>query len=510
MSGGLATKAAFRRRAAALALLGAVALHAPAEGWAAAQIIAPAATELTLEVNKGRLVRLDRPASSIFVADPKIADVTVKSPTLVYVIGKSPGETTLFAVDDHDRMLLNMGVAVQHDAAQLQRALRQLVPESNVAISTVDNTLVLSGTVATAAEGEDVREIAARFVPDQKQLINKMQVEGSNQVNLRVRVAEVSRDVIKAFGFDWQGAGRPGSFLFGLSTLGATGGAVLTGIAPPLSGILSPPTSGVPLSGLPGPPGFIPGNPLVPFATGAGGVNNLTGSFLSNRFDLNTLIDALDSEGLVSVLAEPNLTALSGEPASFLAGGEFPIPVPQALGVISVTYMNFGVSLNFVATILSDNRISLKVKPEVSELSNNGAIVIQGTSVPSLTTRRAETTVELASGQSFAIAGLLQNDITQNIQKFPWLADLPILGQLFRSERFERNQSELVIIVTPYVVRPVSSKRLLAPTDGYVPPSDGDMVLKGADYVQQPRPGKAMPVGRAGAGLIGPVGFDLQ
>jgi pilus assembly protein CpaC len=209
-------------------------------------------------------------------------------------------------------------------------------------------------------------------------------------------------------------------------------------------------------------------------------------------------------------LAEPNLTAISGAEASFLAGGEFPIPVPQGLNVTTIDYKKFGVSLSFIATITDSGRINLVVKPEVSELSTVGAITLDSITVPSLTTRRTQTTVDLASGQSFAIAGLLQNSVTQNIQKFPGLGNVPVIGALFRSDKFERNESELVVIVTPYIVRPVSDKRLLAPTDGYIAPTDAQRVLNGADYMPQSPPGNPPSPVTAHQGLIGPVGFDLQ
>ena len=227
------------------------------------------------------------------------------------------------------------------------------------------------------------------------------------------------------------------------------------------------------------------------------------------------MIDALDNNGLITVLAEPNLTAVSGEPASFLAGGEFPIPTAatSSLGLqtVTVTWKKFGVSLDFVATIASGNRISLHVQPEVSEVSNTFAVNVGGIQLPSITTRRADTTVELASGQSIAIAGLMQNDVTETIKNFPWLGDVPIIGQLFRSDQFRRNETELVIIVTPYIVRPVASAKLLqAPTDGYMAPSDGDLVFTGAEYKAQALKKTAAPISHSGSGLIGPVGFDLD
>jgi pilus assembly protein CpaC len=458
--------------------------------FAGAQVVGAATSQLDVEIGKGRLIRLDSPAASVFIADPRIADVNVKSPTLVYVMGKEPGSTTLYAVNEHDAVLANMDINVHYDENQLKQDLRRLLPGTEIGISTANNALVLSGVVGSAADGESAKAIAARFAPDQDHIVNAMQVDAPNQVNLRVRVAEVSRDIIKQLGFNWgSSAGVGRNFLFGLGT----GTGISTGSA-----------SGIAKSLTPGTTGF---NALLP---PTGGVDNLLASYASRQLDLNVLIDALDSEGLVNVLAEPNLTAVSGQPASFLAGGEFPIPVPQGLSSTTIQYKNFGVSLSMVATITDGGRINLVVKPEVSELSTEGEVELNGFTVPSLTTRRTETTVDLASGQSFAIAGLLQNNVTHTLQKFPGLGNLPVLGALFRSDKFERNETELVIIVTPYLVRPVSDHRLIAPTDGYIAPTDQARVMNGADYTPQSPGNATLTAMRSGHGLIGPIGFDLQ
>src|SRR6266852_2862647 len=429
-------------------LLPAVASAAPAP-----TLITAGSPPLVVEVGKGVLVRLERPANSVFVADPDVADVQVKSSTLVYLFGKSGGETTLFAVGDRDQVALNATIRVRYDTMRIQEAIHELAPRSAVSVSTIGDALVIDGTVYDTAEGDDIRRVAGRYLQDPKQLINRMKVDAPNQVNLRVRIAEISRDLIQQMGFNWDATSQSGSFLFGLAKIG--------------------------------------------------------------NADLNVLIDALDSEGLITVLAEPNLTAVSGESASFLAGGEFPIPTASAVAngvqTVTVTWKKFGVSLSFVATIGPANRISLHVVPEVSQLSNNGAVNIGGIQLPALTTRHADTTVELASGQSFAIAGLLQNNVTQSMQKYPWLGDVPILGQLFRSESFRRNETELVIIVTPYVVRPIATaNRLQLPTDGYVTSSDGDLVFTGAQYKPQALKKGLPPASRSGSSLIGPVGFDLD
>ena len=449
---------------------------------------------IQVEVGKGVLVHLEHRVTSVFVADPDVADVQSKSPTLIYLFGKSGGETTLFGVDDSDHVILNATIRVAYDVARLQERIHELVPRSAVSVNSVGDALVLDGTVYSSAEGEAIKKVTERFVGDPKQLVNRMKVDAPNQVNLRVRVAEISRDLIKEFGFNWDATTAAGNFFFGLSggnvsQLSTDGKTVVTS-----GGLFQTRSLSTDLKTT---------------------VNNLFGAGKIGAVDLSTVIDALDNEGLITVLAEPNLTAVSGEPASFLAGGEFPVPVSSnvsnGIQTVSVEWKKFGVSLSFVATIGAANRISLRVMPEVSELSNNGAVVISNIQLPALTTRRADTTVDLASGQSLAIAGLLQNNVTQNVKRFPWLGDVPILGQLFRSEQFRRQESELVIIVTPYLVRPTTvANRLQLPTDGYVSSSDGDLVYTGSGYKPQALKKSGAPITRSGAGLIGPVGFDLD
>ncbi|HUT49101.1 MAG TPA: type II and III secretion system protein family protein [Alphaproteobacteria bacterium] len=379
---------------------------------------------MSVELKKGRLLRLKQQIATIFVADPSIADIQVKSPTLIYIFGKRSGETTLFAVDKDDRVVLNMTIRVSHNLSNLKRALRRMMPGHGVQARTVGDSIVLSGTVFTAREAEDARSLAAQFVAKPQNVINRLRVTGSTQVNLRVRIVEVSRSVVRNLGINWDTI----SLLGGSITAGiATGGATFVGNA------------------------FTAGADIL---TRRNGSNSGVFAYRGQRNTINGVLDALQTQGLVKTLAEPNLTAISGETASFLAGGEFPVPVPQDGGVITITYKKFGVGLSFTPTIIGPNRINLKVNPEVSQLSNAGAVQIQGVAVPSLTTRRASTTVELASGQSFAIAGLLQNNFTKDLSKVPGIGDIPILGKLFTSENFRRDESELVIIVTPYLVRP--------------------------------------------------------
>ncbi len=480
-----------RMAALAAALSAAVFCQAATPVAAAPKIIAAAGAPLLVDVGKGQLVTLDRPATTVFVADPDVADVQVKSPSLIYLFGKKGGETTLFAVGENDQVLANLNVRVRYDTARVQEAIHQMVPHSAISVNALDGSLVLEGTVYSAADGDDVRRVAERFVGDPKQLVNKMKVDTPNQINLRVRVAEVSRNVTKAFGINWNALFQPGKIAFGVAQ-GRDPGGSLSPLGPNLLTRVA-----------------------VPGAAAADTVNNLIGSYQSGpngTATVDTLVDALDKNGLITVLAEPNLTAVSGEPASFLVGGEYPIPVSGSLGQIGLDFKKFGVSLSFVATIGVNNRINIHVQPEVSELDPTAGVVIGGLNIPGLAVRRAETTLDIASGQSFAIGGLLQNNVKQAISKFPWLGDVPVLGQLFRSEAFQRNETELVIIVTPYVVRPVSTaNRLLSPTDGLVTPSDAQYILYGNQYRQQaPRREADTPVSRAGGSLIGPVGFELD
>lgn len=433
----------------------------------ALEVIAPAGKAIALEVNKGRLVRLDKPAATVFVADPATADVQVKSPSLIYLIGKKAGATTLFAVDSREQVLASIDVTVTHNLAGLRAAVGDLHPGQDISVNTVGGRIVLDGTVSDPSIAENVRQLAIGFASAEGDIINRLGVDAPTQVNLRVRIAEISRDVDKQLGFNWSLLGKIGGFSLGLATSN-------------------------------------------PFAASVSAHTLSVAGNIRPGWDLNTVIDALEQEGMVSVLAEPNLTALSGETASFLAGGEFPILVPGANNAVTIEFKKFGVSLEFTPTIAGTGRINLHVRPEVSQLSSVNAVTLDSFTIPSLTTRRAETTVELGSGQSFAIAGLIQNNVTHDISKFPGLGDVPVLGQLFRSDRFQRDESELVIIVTPYLVRPVHTARMAAPTDGFHPPSDQERIMTGGFYKRAPKAGETRTIDRGGRTLIGPAGFQVN
>jgi pilus assembly protein CpaC len=456
---------------------------------AAPQIVSPNGAPMSIDVGKGLIVRLDRPCASVFVSDPTIADVQLKSPTILYVMGKSAGETTIYAVDQGDAVLLNSRIDVKQDVDRLQREIQAMAPGTPIRAKAVDDSIVLEGLAKSAAEGDDIRKIAARYVATPAQLVNKMTLDTPNQINLSVRIAEVNRTVLKQFGINWENVAQNSTTSFGLVSAGTTviNQAAGTGKVIPLL----PGQSATAANAL----GFNTQNTsLIGNATN----NNFFGGYKNGQFNINAMVDALAQQGLITVLAEPNLTTISGQKASFLAGGEFPVPVPQAgSGVgasITIDWKQFGVSLNFTPTILGNGRIALHVAPEVSQLAPQQGVTIQGVTVPGITTRRADTTVELGSGQSFAIAGLLQNQTQQQLQAYPWIGDIPIVGALFRSTAFQRGETELVIIVTPYLVAPVSSAAALkTPADGFFAPSDSERVVGGALNAKRPTRDDAKP-----------------
>jgi pilus assembly protein CpaC len=483
------------------------ALFLAALGWRSAPAVAqvlikPSGPVISLDVGKGVLISLDRDADTVFVANPAVADVQIKSPRIIYLFGKDPGATSVYAVDAQQQVMLSRPVAVRRDIESLQAALIGLNPTGSLRVSAVDKSLILTGEVRSPVEAEEVQHLASGFVTEEKQLVNRVTVDGPNQINLRVRIAEVSRTVSKVLGINWESVGRAGNLALGV----ATGNPVL--------GVVGSSTSGGTVTSNYVPSvlaGGLGGAAYLTRNTSSGGTtDSILLGFNAGNTNVNAVIDALSSNGLVKILAEPNLTAMTGETASFLAGGEFPIVVPGALGQVNVEFKSYGVSLAFTPVVLTNGRISLRVRPEVSEISTQGEVEISGTTIPALSTRRVETTVELGSGESFAIGGLIQNSTTDALSKLPGLGDLPVIGSLFRSSQFQRNESELVIVVTPYLVRPVSAARLALPTDGFTAPTDADLVVRGVDEHATAPVGGRMPSGPGGNGLIGAGGFILN
>jgi pilus assembly protein CpaC len=436
---------------------------------------------LALQVSQGKLIVLPSAAKNVFIADPTIADVQVANANHLFVFGKKAGRTTLYATGADGVLLRAMAIEVLNPTGQAQALVAATPGSMGIHIGGTENGLVLQGTAATPEAAALAEGGAAENAPPKAIIDDRLKIKSSVQVTLKVRIAEVSRTITKQLGFNWNALMQAGSFQYGLYT-GRT--LFTTG-----SGISS----------------FLPGSPLE----GGGQPGSLISGFTSSHGGVDAVIDALAEEGLVTVLAEPTLTVISGQPASFLAGGEFPIPVSQALGVTTIEFKSYGVSLNFVPTVLAPNDISIKVNPEVSQITSQGAISVNGLTIPALTVRRADTTIELGSGQSFAIAGLLQNNTNNDIQRFPGLGDLPVLGPLFRSTSFQRNESELLIVVTPYIVRPIDNPRAIRyPTDAWKPATDIERIIYGKiSGIPSPH---AVPGGATAPHLLGDAGFEVE
>ena len=441
---------------------------------------------IALGVGKGTLMRLPRAVTDVFVANNKIADVQVKSASQIYVFGISGGETSLYATDAGGRVVYSANVRVAQNIDQIKSMLGMTMPAAAIEVTPMNGMVLLTGTVANPSEVEEATRLTQAFVGEKTTVVTKLKTAMPVQVNLQVKIAEVSRGLLKEFGVNLLSRDATNGFQFGVSrgrNVGSIGPSDLSGF-PTLdaSNLFGLPAGSLSLPFDPRSGQFLFGGTSYNFANLAGSSTtlNLAGKLLG--LDLAGAIDLLEQDGVISVLAEPNLTALSGETASFLAGGEFPIPTLDGNGGIDVQFKEYGVSLAFTPTVLDGNRISMRVRPEVSELTDEGSVRLNNFVIPALTTRRAETTVELGSGQSFMIAGLLRNRTNNSTDKTPFLGDLPIIGALFKSDRFQRNETELVIVITPYLVKPVSAGQIRLPTDGYLAPTDLQRWLLGKTF----------------------------
>lgn len=465
----VATKSALLPLAVALAGLtaGGASVPAIAQSGAAAPVV-------QLNTGRGRLVQMSAPISDIIIADDKVADVQVRSPTQIYLFGKTPGETSISATTKGGKVVYSTIVRVGNNFDSIGQMLSLAMPDSRLTATTMNGVVLLTGTVGSPQDAAEAQELTQAFVGAGTKVLSRIKSSTPLQVNLQVKIAEVSRNFAKNIGSNIATIDGSGGFKFGIS-----GGR--------------------------SPASYYTTDPRLPMSVGAGSVNGYTIDPISGTvvqapgtaittgaqrstvgilgkvlgLDVLTALDLGESNGQVSTLANPNLSALSGETGSFLAGGEIPIPVSQGLGAVSVEYKQYGVSLTYTPTVLADGRISLRVRPEVSQLSSAGAVTIGGTTIPALTTRRAETTVELGSGQSMVIGGLLQNTHNNAIDKTPGAGDIPILGALFRSNAFQRNETELMIVITPYLVKPVDANSIVLPTDAYQAPTDAGRVFLG-------------------------------
>ncbi len=454
-------------------------------------------TTMQLDIGRGQLVNLPSAMSDVFVADDSIADVSVRSPTQLYVFAKGAGETNVYATNKAGTVVYATTVRVGQNINSVSSMLALAMPEAKITATTMNGLVLLTGTVANPDDAAEASDLVQAFVGDKVKVVTRLKTATPLQVNLQVRFAEVSRSFVKNIGMNLASSDSTGGFKFGVGQGRAFYGQ------------------------------YAPGGPI---GVGTEASNNATTLKLPNSgtslfgagkllgLDILGALDLGETVGQVSVLNTTNLSALSGETGSFLAGGEIPIPVSQGLGAVSVQYKQYGVSLAYTPTVLSDGRISLRVRPEVSQLSTAGAVTISNVQIPALTTRRAETTVELGSGQSFMIAGLLSNNHQNQIDKAPGIGDMPILGALFRSNGFKRDETELVIVITPYLVKPVDGAHIALPTDGYQAPTDLERVLLGKMQggktgAQRPQPhmapqGMAQPALGAAANPL-PAGPDL-
>lgn len=444
---------------------------------------------LHLGLGKSALLEFTRELRDVMVSNPETVDVVMLSSNRAFLLAKKLGDSNAFFFDSNGEQFAAFEVSVTRDTTQLQALMARLIPGSNIVVEMMNETVILTGRVRTPMDSNMANQIAKNFVSVElksstsqssatgveikqtsieakDKVINMLAVEGEEQVMLRVTVAEVQRSLLKQFGINWSAD----------ISIGTLAGSLMTSNALPL-------TAAAGLGKLPV-PGFSPTvdqNNLCAGVTcfynqgptaGTFGNNGIDGGWHGGKQNIRQAMRLLERNGLVRTLAEPNLTAVSGEPAKFLAGGEYPIPSVDSNGQLSVTFKEFGVGVAFTPIVMSEGRISLKIEAEVSELSSDGAVTISNLQIPALKKRTTKSTVELPSGGSLALAGLISDDTRQNIDGMPGLKDLPVLGTLFRSRDFIKSETELVIIVTPYVVKPTSAKELARPLDGLAEATD--------------------------------------
>ncbi len=449
------------------ALLGfAVALTSvPAANAEVLQVMRGAASgALNVPMNRAVVVESETPFAELSIANPGIADISTLSDRTIYVLGKAPGRTTLTLLGPDGRLITNVEVQVSPDVAEFKERLRQILPNESIEVRTANDGIVLSGTVSSIQKLDRALDLAQRYAPDR--VSNLMSVGGEQQVMLKVRFAEMQRSVSKGLQSGLLGANVGGDVEF---DFGAGSGRLQ--------------------------PGSI-GNGIVNLDPTANGAFNIAGSI--GDLALNVLIEALESKGVARTLAEPNLTALSGQQASFLAGGEVPIPVVDDEGSVAIEYKPFGVELTFTPRVVDGDVINIEMIAAVSGIDPTVSIQNAGFSVNGFRRRETSTTVEMRDGESFAIAGLLEDDFQDLVGQVPWLGDIPVLGSLFRSSEYEREQTELVIIVTPHLVTPTRGEALALPTDRIRPPSEAELFLFGktAASANTPRQGAAAEVAK--------------
>ena len=473
--------------------------------------------QLALPVGRSAVVDLPLDARDVLVSNPAVAEAVLRTPRRIFVLGLKSGATDAIFFDAAGRRILALNIRVEQNTSNLAQTINRVLPGSQVHVDAINSSVILSGVVMNAADADRAVQIAKATVDKPDDVLNMLSIAGQDQVMLKVRILEIDRQVVKQLGINWNAViGQAGSpqFILGTAATFGVNGAILGGLQQfgPLINTTTQPISKIVsanplLNGLPivcktctnGGEGTIS---TVQTTAGATGLNQGSGN-----------LQAFEQVGLVRTLAEPNLTAVSGEAAKFLVGGQFPVPVSESnTGSVSVEFKDFGIGLGFTPLVLSGGRISLKLSTEVSELNNQGAFNVstgQGGPVlvvPALTVRRAETTVELPSGGALMIAGLLQDKSAQDLAGIPGAKDVPILGALFRSRDYQAGQTELVIIVTPYLVKPTSPNDLQTPIDGLQIANEVDTVLLG----RLNRTYKHDPQATAGRTYQGPYGYVVE
>ena len=436
---------------------------------------------LNVPMNRAVVVEAESPFAELSIANPGIADISTLSDRTIYVLGKAPGRTTLTLLGPDGRLITNVEVHVTPDIAEFKERLRQIIPGEPIEVRTANDGIVLSGVVSSIARLDRALDLAERYAPGR--VSNLMVVGGTQQVMLKVRFAEMQRAVSKSLS---------SSVAIGGTALGGDLGLSVG------SGVF---TDGTNLTN------FFDGDPVTT-STEANGRSLL--GFSAGNLEFGILLEALESKGLVRSLAEPNLTALSGQTASFLAGGEYPIPVVDGDGGVSVEYKPFGVELSFTPRVIDGSRINLEMQAAVSGIDSTVTFQNDGFTISSFRRRETSTTVEMRDGESFAIAGLLQDDFQDLTGQVPWLGDIPVLGALFRSAEYERQQSELVIIVTPHLVTPTRGEALALPTDRVKIPTEAELFLFGKTIggANAPTSGPAAEVAKQDFG--GSYGYVME
>lgn len=462
--------------------------------------------ELAVPVNKSQVLRVDRPYSKALIGNPEIADILPLTSQSIYVLGKKMGTTSLTLYDRSNMLIAVVDVVVGPDVTTLKRQLSELMPSDQVGARISNDAIVLEGIVANAPAADRAVQIAETYAPGK--VVNLLSIGSAQQVMLEVRFSEVKRSALKQIGLGL-GIESDGGKLNGV----IGGGASLTPGAPVTSTIDGVTTT-------------VPGEGVLALGSITNGFGIISRAFRAFGTNFTGILDALERKGAITTLAEPTLVALSGETASFLAGGEFPVPVVQSGSggtggnsqALTIEWKPFGVSLAFTPTVLADGVINMIVAPEVSSIDPSASIVINNLTIPGLQTRRAKTVIELRDGESFALAGLLRRDFQDTVRQFPLLGSIPIIGSLFRSTGFQREETELVIIVTPRLVRPVRAGSLKAPTDRVGPPNEADLFLNGrtdtgvpaaiAPFRSPPAQLAPPPATPGGTARREPVGFE--